>query len=212
VVSPREEKHFKARVRGAGWLVTLILAAGAGAAVALWAAGMARWLVVERPLDRCDLMAVLGGGARERLSTAVDLMSRGACGKVLFTGGVPSADNPGGRVFLPHLAPASILEPDHPATSTLGDAVVALREARMRGASAVLVVTSPYHTLRVVWVFSRLFQGTGIEFGVHPSAAFYMDYDRWWASPHGRGSVLGEYAKLWLLGLAAEAVVAWAAP
>jgi uncharacterized SAM-binding protein YcdF (DUF218 family) len=167
-------------------LVTLMLAAGAGAAAFMAAPRAARWLVVERRLERCDLMVVPGGGARERLSTAVDLMSGGACGQVLFTAGSPSPEAPGGRVFLPDLAPASILEPDHPAKSTLGDAVVALREAQMLGAHEVLVVTSPYHTRRVAWIFSRLFQETGIEFGVHPSAAFYMDYDRWWKTAYGR--------------------------
>ena len=70
----------------------------------------------------------------------------------------------------------------------------------------MLVVTSPYHTRRAAWAFSRVLGGTGIGFGVHPSDSFYVDYDRWWSSPYARRTVAREYAKLWLYGLAVQAV------
>lgn len=168
----------------------------------------AEWLVRPSRVARCDLMVVLGGGARERMSTAMDLMADGACERLLFTGAGFEANG-------------GYLQPEPPAAegprrapmaarsrSTLDDAVVALRAARSGGDRFVLVVTSPYHTRRASWVFSRVLAGTGIRFGVYPSETFYMDYRRWWESRDGLSLVLGEYVKLWLYGLASELLVA----
>jgi uncharacterized SAM-binding protein YcdF (DUF218 family) len=170
----------------------------------------ARWLVIVRPVSHCDLMVVPGGGARERLSTAAWLMSGGACDAVLFTGNIPTEARRGVYSFLAEIDAESLVEPPWRSRSTFEDAVVTLEVARQIGARSILLVTSPYHTRRAHWLFSRLLTGTGIRLGVYPSAAFYMDYEHWWSNRHGRDAVLGEYAKLWLNGLIAFAVVAQA--
>lgn len=171
----------------------------------------ARWLVIVRPVSRCDLMVVPGGGARERLNTAAWLMSGAACDAVLFTGNIPTEARRGVYSFLAEIDAESLVAPPWRSRSTFEDAVVTLEVARQIGARSILLVTSPYHTRRAHWLFSRLLAGTGIHVGVYPSAAFYMDYDRWWSNRYGRSAVLGEYAKLWSNGLIASAVVAQAA-
>ncbi len=171
----------------------------------------ARWLVIVRPLSHCDLMVVPGGGARERLSTAAWLMSGGACGRILLMGDPPPRGLRGARSFLAEIDVERRVTPPWRSHNTFDDAVVARAAARQTGARSILLVTSPYHTRRAHWIFSRLLAGTGIRLGVYPSAAFYMDYDRWWSNRHGRNAVLGEYAKLWVNGLIASALVAQAA-
>jgi hypothetical protein len=182
--------------------VILALALGVRAA-----AHAAEWLVRPRPIGRCDLMVVLGGGARERVSTALDLMTDGACRVVMFTGNPPGAALDG---LPPDLAVVRTL-PSIPAPAssrtTLEDAVTALRGARAGGFDSLLIVTSPYHTRRADWAFSRVLSGTGVRFGIYPSDVYYMDYARWWESRDGIGVVLGEYAKLFLYGLGSEFLV-----
>ena len=98
----------------------------------------AEWLVHPRAVGRCDLMVVLGGGARERVSTALDLMSDGACGVVMFTGNPPDAML---ERLPPGLAAArSLHRIATPSSSrtTLEDAVTALRGARAAGFDSLL--------------------------------------------------------------------------
>lgn len=162
----------------------------------------ARWLIRPVKVDRCDLMVVLSGGAVERLVTAADLMSAGACREVVFVGERAEAAGDWGRGIVADIDPSLIVEPPSVSRSTLGDAMVSLQAARTRGARSLLVVTSPYHTRRVGWVFAGVLGGTEIRFGVYPSSALYMDYARWWAGSYGRGVIASEYVKLGLYGLA----------
>jgi len=169
--------------------------------VGLEAPGAARRLVEVKPIHECELMVVLGGGSLERLATAVELHEDGACEKVLITGEPMRSGLPRRETLFAELGPESLLEPDTITESTYDDALLAFRIARREGYRHLLVVTSPYHTRRVIWIFSRILAGTGIQFGVQPSESLYMDYDHWWRNAHGRGVILSEYAKIWLCGL-----------
>jgi len=145
-------------------------------------------------------MIVPGGGARERLYTAVELIEDGACGKVLFTGNPPEGELDYTRRLLASLDPAALVSAPFTTGSTVEDAIVSLQVAREQGFLDLLVVTSPYHTLRVEWIFERVLAGSGVRFGVQPSDAFYMDYRRWWVTRYGRSVIPGEYLKLWMGG------------
>jgi len=191
-------------------LLAVLLAAAALAFVVL-APRAAHWLIRARPIDRCDLMIVPGGGALERIGAAVDLISGGTCGKVLFTGSEPPEGLRFALPFLEELPPSASVPAPFTARDTFEDAIVALRVARAGGFRDVLVVTSPYHSRRTAWIFARVFAGSGVRVGVYPSGNFYMDYDRWWNGRHGRSMILLEYVKLWLCGLVAEGVRAQAA-
>jgi uncharacterized SAM-binding protein YcdF (DUF218 family) len=131
-------------------------------------------------------------------------MSLGACREVVFVGERAESAGTWGSGIVEEIDPALIVEPPSVSRSTIGDARVSLEAARIRGAESLLIVTSPYHTRRVAWVFAGVLGGTGIRFGVYPSSALYMDYARWWAGSYGRGVILSEYVKLALYGLATE--------
>jgi uncharacterized SAM-binding protein YcdF (DUF218 family) len=170
----------------------------------IWAPGAAQRLVSERPVGRCDLMIILEGGALERIATGVELYSDGACENVLLTGEYPDEAALRSRSLLADLGSSRRLPSGRITRSTFEDALVAREAAERGGFDHLLVITSPYHTKRVGWLFSRVLQGTGMEFGVLASQSFYMDYRRWWGTSYGRRVVLSEHAKLWMLGAAAH--------
>jgi uncharacterized SAM-binding protein YcdF (DUF218 family) len=153
-------------------------------------------------------MVVLGGGVHERISSAVDLMLAGACGDLMLTGAGSEEE---ARALLDELGGVPIRFQIEVASSesTMEDAADALRGAKLAGFRSVLVVTSPYHSRRAAWIFSRVFAGSGIAFGIHPSDSFYFDYRQWWKTRDGRGVVLGEYAKLVLCGMLSDILVGW---
>ncbi len=186
-------------------MVLVIAAAMAGMLVSSAPRAAVR-LVRTRPILRCEVIVILGGGSLERIWTGLELHADGACDKVLITGHPVGERFPRIEAGFQALDPHDRLLPDTVSTSTFEDAVLASRIARREGMSNVLVLTSPYHTRRTIWVFSRVLDGTGIEFGVLPSQSFYFDYRRWWASSVGRGVVASEYVKLWVHGLAAQAI------
>ncbi|MBI3450705.1 MAG: YdcF family protein [Acidobacteria bacterium] len=179
--------------------VLVALAAVLMSALGFGVSRAGRWLVRTVPIKRCDLMVVLGGGARERVGSAIDLMLSGACGDILFTGEsldsfsmafpLERARVPRDRLFC------------EVSGSTFDDARAALRRARASGRKSLLVITSPFHTRRAAWVFSRVLAGSGVEFGVYPSESMYVDYERWWSTPDGIAVVTGEYRRLAVAGL-----------
>ncbi len=187
-------------------MLPVIAVAMAGILVGSWVPHAALRLVRTRPIPRCELMVILGGGALERIWTGLELHADGACDKVLITGGPIDERIPRIQSGLQALDPRDRVLPDVVSASTFEDAVLVSRLARRERMSSILVVTSPYHTGRTIWVFSRVLDGTGVEFGVLPSQSFYFDYRRWWANSDGRGVIASEYAKLWLHGLAAQAI------
>lgn len=195
----RESKRRPGRAALAAGLLGLLMAGSAA-----WAClpSAALWLVETRPLQRCDLMVVPGGGAKERLYSARELLDDGACGRVLFTE-PQEIDNSARAASTPESLDASrIVAAPRASWSTFDDAELALQVARRDGFRDLLVVTSPYHTRRVLWVFGLVLSGSKVRFGVHPSESFYVDYRHWWRSRSGREAVPQEYAKLTLLGLA----------
>lgn len=164
--------------------------------------GAGEWLVVTKRIERCDLMVVPEGGAVERLSTAAELMSGGACGAILLTGPPEEGERGHASSILAVLDPEVTIEPASRSRSTFEDAIIARRVAEARGARSIMVVTSPYHTRRAAWAFDVAFAGSGVEVGFLPSSEFYMETRRWWETGHGWRAVSGEYAKLFFYGAA----------
>src|SRR5215831_9555228 len=119
---------------------------------------LGRWLVVETPLRKADLIVALGGG-RERQRTAVQLLQQGLARQVLFTGADVQPDDyqclgvPVGQAMaLPVLA-----------YTTYEEAVAIRQIVQVHGLDSVLIVTSSYHTRRAYWLFEWVFRGTGAE-------------------------------------------------
>lgn len=66
-----------------------------------------------------------------------------------------------------------------------------------QGVRSIIVVTSPYHTRRALWILRRVFDGSGVDVRVvaaTPDAATPRPAT-WWFGRRGWHDVAGEYAK-----------------
>ena len=173
----------------------------------------ARLLITEAPLDNADAIVVLSGSAnyKERAREAARLLLEGRSQRILLTNDnargpwssaeqqnlffyersieeIRNAGVPGDKV---ELLPKPVL-------STYEEAELARRYAEEHGLRSVLIVTSAYHSRRALWVFSRVFQNTGIRVGlvsVKPGNQSPRPAT-WWLSIRGWKLVPTEYIKM----------------
>ncbi|HUE84270.1 MAG TPA: YdcF family protein [Pyrinomonadaceae bacterium] len=178
--------------------------------VAPWLA--ARFLIVNRPLDRAGAIVVLSGSAvyRERTQKAAEYYHQGLANRVLLTndnlrGEWSSAEqrNP----FFYERARANLLNLGVPAervevlqqtvTGTYDEAEVLRDYAVAHGLRSLLVVTSAYHSRRALWTLNRVFAGTGIEIGLESVVNGEQTPPplTWWLHFRGWQMVVGEYVK-----------------
>ena len=188
-------------------LVALLLCVWA---VVAW--GAAKFLIVDTPLNRADMIVVLSGSAvyKERTERAAEYYRQGLSDRILLTndnlrGEWSSAEqrNPffyeRARDNLLRLGvPAERVVVLHKPVNGTYDEAEALKEyAVANKLRSLLVVTSAYHSRRALWTLSRVFAGTGIEIGLQsvetgeqtPAPA------TWWFHLRGWQMVGGEYVK-----------------
>lgn len=148
---------------------------------------MGAWLAVTTPVHSGDLVVALGGD-RGRQETAAAVFNRGLASYVLFVG-ADARERDYGRLGLS----ADRCLPLAPAAYTTGEEAAATRAvARARQFRSVMIVTSPYHSRRTLWIFRRAVRDSGVEVLISqsPNPAFRMD--SWWRSHVGRKVVIGE--------------------
>lgn len=161
-------------------------------------AGAGRWLVVTTPQRRVDLIVALGGD-RGRQEAAADLLGRDRGHFLLFVG-ADARQRDYACLNLP--APRCLPVPP-PAWTTGEEAAEVAGIMRSSHFNSVLIVTSPTHSRRALWIFRRALRGTGVEvlFAPSPNPAFPID--RWWKFHMGVKSVVTEYFGLgyyWVKG------------
>lgn len=175
-----------------------------------WAA--AKLLIVNSPLAPADVIVVLSGSAvyRERTQRAAEYYRQGLASRILLTndnlrGEWSSAEqrNP----FFYERARDNLFRLDVPAdrvevlpTTVTGtyDEALALREyAVTNKLRSILVVTSAYHSRRVLWTFGKVFRQTGIAINVQSVEAGAQTPPplTWWLHLRGWEMVAGEYGK-----------------
>ncbi|HYG81627.1 MAG TPA: YdcF family protein [Pyrinomonadaceae bacterium] len=196
------------RARRWAWRAGLFLLAWS---LAAW--GAARLLVVRAELARADALIVLSGGSfyEERARHAAELFAEGRAPLVVLTDdGLrgPWSDelerNPTyAELEAEELARAgvpreSVSVVPELVSSTYDEAVRVRDYARARGLRSVLVVTSPYHSRRALWVWRLVFRGSGIEVGLDPATegAQSPPAATWWWHLRGWRAVAFEYPKM----------------
>ncbi len=201
-IFPKKSRWFKI-------VLTALLLISLWVPLAWW---LAERLIVQKPLDKADVMVVLGGSATyiERTQKAAQLFEEKVSDRIVLTDdGLQSGwsrteqRNP----FFVELArkelvargvPPENIEILSPAVSgTKDEADLVGDEVRKRGWQRVLIVTSAYHSRRSLWLFELYAGNEGTEFGVvsppagqQTPASFY-----WWLLPKGWNMVAGEYIK-----------------
>ena len=174
---------------------------------------VANFLMVEKPLEKADVILVLGGSAtfEERTDRAAELFKQGVAPKILLTndgekGGWNKQLQRNPYFFerakwqlIANGVPENAIEilPEE-VTGTIYEAKLLKKFAAENNLNSLLIVTSAYHSRRAQWTFERTFGAesrtvigietpkTGIE---TPSRSL------WWVSEQGWRFVAGEYIK-----------------
>jgi uncharacterized SAM-binding protein YcdF (DUF218 family) len=153
--------------------------------------------------QKSDLIVSLGGDIGERSEKVAELYRAGFGGKVLLTGIAGSPPGPR-QQFLDWRAqylvaqgvPADSLLLDAAANNSWEEAAAVLQLMRERGWKRVLVVSEPPHLRRLSWTWSRVFEGSGLEFRLIASPMTEWHPDAWWHEERSGIFVITEYLKL----------------
>jgi len=104
------------------------------------------------------------------------------------------------RLVASGVEPTRVEVMDRKVYRTLDEAEAFRAWAAGRGVRSVVVVTSPYHTVRALASFRHVLDGTGIAVGVHPAAGSPADPRAWWRHKYDRWYVAYEWrARLFYL-------------
>jgi uncharacterized SAM-binding protein YcdF (DUF218 family) len=173
---------------------------------------LAKSLIVEKPLERADLIVVLSGSAayKERTLLAAQLYVRGIAPLIAISddggrGGwsrseqtnVPFVELARRELVKNGVAEDAIVQLPGQMTGTDSEAKAVEAYARLGRIRSVLLVTSPYHTRRAYATFEKAFAHLDIELGVAGTAAGGASPlpSAWWHGPTGWRDVAGEYLK-----------------
>lgn len=174
---------------------------------------LARALVVRVPVANADAIVVMSGSAtfRERARHAAALFNEGRAPRIVLTNDYLKSSWSEEEQRNPYYYERSRAElrragvPDDkvtvimvPITGTYDEVVLLKQYAEVNHLSSLLVVTSAYHSRRVLWTFRHVFQGSGKLIGIDPAALGVETpaAGTWWLHRLGWEMVPKEYVKL----------------
>ncbi|NNE66290.1 MAG: YdcF family protein [Pyrinomonadaceae bacterium] len=182
---------------------------------ALWvltAPFLARGLIVERQIEKADVIFVLSGSAayRERTEMAAELYEQGIADEVVLSDDGEMAgwsqEDQGNPRFV-ELARRSLIKNGVDKSSvvilapvvsgTIDEARAFAERAKQEDWKSVMLVTSKYHTRRAAAAFEKETHSEAVNVGVKPALPGRRtpgEYT-WWFSPRGWKHVGGEYLK-----------------
>lgn len=162
---------------------------------------LGRWLVVEDPLAKADVIYVLSGTRYERPLEAVDLYKAGWAPRVWLSTGVADwgdVELRARRFKVPREAdilvdvmgqlgvPSSAIDVLEEMDSTADEADALVTAARTHGWRRVIVVTSKQHTRRSRMEMTRKLAGSGVAIIMRASRYDRSNVDQWWQT---RGTI-----------------------
>lgn len=171
-----------------------------------------RYLVLEHPPEKSELIICLAGGNIERGLATADAYNEGWAPTVFISRerlpdgfellsdrGVEypaSIDLMGMLLANLGVPESSIIKSDTPVNSTLSEATVIREEIEKRGYKSIIVITSPQHTRRSWLTYRKVFDGTDV--GILMLASKYSGFkpDSWWKERQYIRDVIMEYQKL----------------
>jgi uncharacterized SAM-binding protein YcdF (DUF218 family) len=174
-------------------------AAGAGAIVALWLAGLV-WFVQQVPGavadgdSPTDAIVVLTGGSL-RVESGLRLLAAGKARK-LFVSGVYHGVDVGDLLHSSRQTPERVqccVVLGHEAETTHGNALETAAFMREQDFHSLRLVTASYHMPRSLLEFQAAMPGIAII--PHPVFPELVRDGRWWTRPASLGLIVGEYAK-----------------
>ncbi len=201
------------------FVVTLVLVAGLYVGSPYLLAAVGRYVITEHPLDKADLVLVLGGQPVLRVPEGARVYHEGFAPKVLLTNepkqrgsddllraGIRVPDNQESAVRILEalrVPRTAILTIHERAESTQAEMETVARFLRSHPVQRLIIVTSKSHTTRSHKIFSTGL-GPGVRLIMRPVPNDPFDPGRWWKNRTDAKEVLHEYqglADYWRLRL-----------
>lgn len=172
---------------------------------------IAKWLIVEVPLEKADAIFVLGGSAAylERTEKASYIYKQGIAKKIFLTDDGEQAGwseskrrNPSFvELARENLIANGVKEEDietlNPQVkNTFQEIKLILETAEQKSFQSILIVTSAYHTRRTKIILESMESNTKVGI-LHAATGWQMPSpESWWLSVKGWKAVAGEYLKI----------------
>lgn len=181
-------------------------------ALILFAWFLAEKLIVEKPQERADAILMLSGSGvhQERTQKTALVYKQGVAPKILLTDDGERAGWSGAERRNPKfveiarnslitagVAPENIEILPGQVSGTIDEAESLREKIQQTGWKSVLVVTSPYHTRRSLWIFDKVLKNDGVQIGIvspPPGEQSPLPFV-WWLTRKGWFLVAGEYVK-----------------
>lgn len=185
-----------------GGIVGIFLTGG------FWLSLPCRFLTVNDPLQKADIIMVLSGGVSQRVPEAVNLYQQGYADRILLAGGEPSEALfflIGEEISQAELTrrivegmgvPSHAIEIIKKGTSTWEESQELRRYAMETNLKRAILVTSHSHSRRVSWTFHKVLDPEKVEIVVVEAGNGQYTPNNWWQSEGGLVSVFTEYVKL----------------
>ena len=185
-------------------VVALILAAGIFIFHSWILSQIGSFLVIEKPLEKADVLIVLSGGEGERVDKAVKLYQDTVAPVLLMSGGgnfygKNEADYMA-EYALNHGVPSFNILLDREATSTYTNSTRALPIIQSHMFKRAIIVTSKYHTRRSLSIFKKVFRKASVDLQI-VGCDDGIDYGSWWKNHDMAEAVLIEWAKTFIYWL-----------
>lgn len=162
---------------------------------------MARFLIIQDPLESADVIVVLSGGqGDERVAQGAQLFHERRAPRVLLSGGMGrmelSTTELMRRQALRHGIPESALLFERDSTSTAEQARYLRPILEARGFRRAIIVTSSYHSRRTRYLFRHIFTGSPVDARIYPVQKDIFSPVKWWTRDWDTEEVVLEYIKL----------------
>ena len=201
-------------VSGRRLALRAIVAAAVGVlSLAVLASPLARYLIVRAEPLRADVVVVLSGSSvyDERIGHGIGVLRDGRAQSIVLTNdglrgrwsrrrqaNLTSTERAKDALLDAGIPEQRLIILPQRVKSTYDEAVAVREFAEKAGIRNILVVTSPYHSRRALWVFRRVLEPAGVEVGIDspPPGQQSPRPGSWWLSRTGWRSVALEYVKL----------------
>ena len=175
-------------------------------------AGIGGFLVVSIPPQKADVIICLSGSPVDRGLTAADAYHLGLAPFIVT---IPE-ERPEGAHLLEErgihypesvellfsvlkgmgVPESALITGDSPTSNTADEAKAVRVIKKHRDFKSIILVTSPTHTRRTLYVFRKVFSGEEVVFSIIPSSYSQFRTEDWWKHRKYQKEVLLEYQKL----------------
>jgi uncharacterized SAM-binding protein YcdF (DUF218 family) len=158
-----------------------------------------RFLVVDEPPQKSDVIIVLAGDSGCRVEHGAALFHAGYAPYLMVCGGKVYHTTTWAGLMREHAialgVPSMVIIPEGESESTYENAIFARKLMKKHGLKSAVVVSSNYHMRRVKYVFQRELGDTGITLTYSAARDPRFEPARWWANNKSIMYTVNEYLK-----------------